>query len=345
MMVASYAGLGEGMDRSEKRLHICLGTGCNNNCIFCVEDDRESRKRRLTQIDEATARRILEAPDSRKEIMFTAGEPTLRGDLLSLVRYARGLGYRQIGIITNGRRLAYSSYAEELVRSGINYVLVSIHGHNARLHDSFTRTPGSFEQTVEGLRNLASLREMHRLKLVTTTVLNKRNMGFVSDLVGFLRSFGPDQVVFNCIQPVGRGERYFKGLVPRYTELVASFRAGLGRLESSEGIYLLDVPRCVSSVLPRAVVGYVELHRHFEPSNELVPGAEARGGAEGVEGNGNGLTLVTKEKMDGLLRTKGPECPACSFGAVCDGVWKAYVAHFGFDEFRPLRGVSEEACA
>ena len=29
------------------RLHVCVGQECNNNCIFCMEEDRQSRHDRM----------------------------------------------------------------------------------------------------------------------------------------------------------------------------------------------------------------------------------------------------------------------------------------------------------
>jgi cyclic pyranopterin phosphate synthase len=328
------------MDREGKRLHICLGIQCNNNCIFCMEEDRESRARRLEKIDTATVERILASYPQRNEVLFTAGEPTLRPDLIDLVARARSLGYRIIGLITNARRLAYADYLQRLLSAGLNHLLVSVHGHTERLHDGLTRTPGSFAQSVEGMRNVAAARQQGwTLRFVATCVLNRRNLEHVADIVRFFRQFGADQVVFNAIQPVGRGERLFDRLVPRYSDMIAAMARGLAELgPDCEHVYLVDVPRCVAVSLPPAVVGYVEQHRHFEPLGEILDSPLAHNGKElqaEVEGK---LALVTKEAVDGVLRSFGPRCSECDFDADCDGIWTVYAKRFGFDEFVPVRG-------
>ncbi|MBM4354439.1 MAG: radical SAM protein [Deltaproteobacteria bacterium] len=358
------------MERKE-RLHICLGTQCNNNCVFCMEEDRESRRRRLGRIDTAQVQRILSEAPVRDEVMFTAGEPTLRADLLDLVRRARELGFERIGLITNGRRFAYADYLEQAVDAGLNHILVSIHGPDARLHDALTRTPGAFEQTVAGMANLAELRRSGAaLRFVTTTVLNRRNLGRLEEHVRFLRRFAPDQIVFNCIQPVGRGERHFATLVPRYSDVVSAFADALARLGQDAGrLFLLDVPACLTGGLPQEAVGFVELHRHFEPEERdaggnagspapererrgagqdsgcrmrKAPGTAEEPGRQADEcgdrpSTGNGaLRLVTKEATDRMLRVYGPDCPACAAFKWCDGIWRRYADEYGFDEFVPL---------
>ena len=115
------------MEHLDKRLHICLGQQCNNNCLFCMEADRAGRSRRFAALDTATVKRLLAGAEDRSEILFTAGEPTLRPDLPELMATARDLGFRQVGMITNARRLSYAPYLKGLVQAGLNYVLVSIH--------------------------------------------------------------------------------------------------------------------------------------------------------------------------------------------------------------------------
>jgi len=319
--------------KREERLHICLGTQCNNNCVFCMEDDRESRQRRLARIDTAQALRILAQAPSRDEVMFTAGEPTLRPDLIDLIRAARELGFLTIGLITNGRRFAYADYLHQAVEAGLNNILVSIHGPDARLHDALTRTPGAFEQVVAGLRNLAGIRrEGASVRFVTTTVLNRRNLARVAEHVRFLGQFGPDQKVFNCIQPVGRGERHFSALVPRYPEVVEAFGRALKELgEESRGMFLLDVPPCLTRDLPRETVGFVELHRHFEPEERPPEGLLPE---ERFNGR---FRLVTKESTDQFLRVYGPACPECAARSGCDGIWRRYAEEYGFGELVPIR--------
>ena len=332
------------MESEEQRLHICFGTHCNNNCVFCMEEDRTARSRRFRRIDTATAVDIMAGAGGRQEVMFTAGEPTLREDLPELARAAKDLGYAQVGMITNARRLAYRHYLDELLDAGINYILVSIHGHTKELHDGLTRTPGAFDNTVAGMRNIAAAgRQGASLRFVTTTVLNRRNLPSLGELMEFLLGFSPEQVVFNAIQPLGRGERFFRQLVPRYAEMVAGFADALARFDRiPANVLLLDVPRCVTRALPPEVVGFVESHSHFEPETEVLDAVSGAAEPTKTTGEDGELVLVTKEELDQALRTMGPDCGKCLYYNECDGVWRKYADEYGFDEFRPLGRGGEE---
>lgn len=330
------------MDQSTSRLHICLGVQCNNNCLFCMEEDRAGRSRRLARISAAEAEVIMTAAPGRDEVMFTAGEPTLRDDLGTLLALARGLGYRRVGLITNGRRLGYAKYLGSLLRAGLNHLLVSVHGHEAKLHDGLTRTPGAFEQVVAGLSNIQQARRGSvPVRFSITCVLNKRNLPAVKEMISFFASFGPDEVIFNAVQPLGRGEQHFHRLVPTYSEMVEGFARGLeGAEKLPMEVRLLDVPLCMTVNLPPRCVGFVEQHSHFEPETEIL---DAITGAEPshTDGTQGELALVTKEELDMALRKKGPLCPKCIYYDACDGVWEAYVKHYGFDEFKPVQDTQE----
>jgi len=56
-------------------------------------------------------------------VTFTGGEATLRQDLLDLIKHAEGLG-QVCGLLTDGLRLAEPAYLEELLRSGLDHILM-----------------------------------------------------------------------------------------------------------------------------------------------------------------------------------------------------------------------------
>jgi MoaA/NifB/PqqE/SkfB family radical SAM enzyme len=315
--------------RNERRLHICMGEVCNNNCLFCMDKGGRLRQRHLELIDPEETLRFMEENRELGEILFTAGEPTLHEDLPRYIGHAKRLGFHRIGLITNGRRMAYRAYAERLLRRGLDSVVISIHGHEARLHDGQTRTPGSFEQTAAGLRMLADLKSEWELHLSTSTVVNNRNLGHLGEILGFLLDFPLDQVVLNAIQPLGRAGELFSRLVPRYSEIVDGLVEALGRIPKDRRarIRLLDVPPCLMLRLPEETRGWVEDHQHFERRGGLprVLGDEA--GKRGPRG------IVRKQDFDAIQRAFGAPCENCSLQERCDGVWRRYVEEHGWDEF------------
>lgn len=329
------------IDAKQERVHILTGAVCNNNCIFCMEEDREGRKILNSQTDDELVDWILENNPGCEEVCFTSGEPTLNPALPRWVKKARAAGVQRISIMTNARALSIARYAGGLVKAGINRFYVSIHGHTAKLHESLVRTPDAFAQTVAGIRNVAVLKR-YGVELHTSTVITKRNLPHMADIYRFLRGLGVDQVVFNVMQANGRANTHFERIFPRYTDIAAEAKRFLdaqSKLEDRVMAFLVDIPLCTTTELPDFNRGYVESYKHYEPDDGTRGGHDVRLGALDVDAEGE-VVAVRRSDLDDDMRTKRDECRTCRYDGVCEGVWVNYLRRFGWDEMSPVRGES-----
>ncbi|MDF1562180.1 MAG: radical SAM protein [Deltaproteobacteria bacterium] len=327
----------ERMAAQDRRVHVNIGPTCNNNCIFCMEEDRDLRREVNSALGSDRVRVILEAGRGAEEVCFTSGEPTLVRDLPRFLHWARQLGYPRRSLMTNGRRLASPRYLELLLSAGLNFVYVSIHGHEARLHDALTRAPGSFEQTVAGLENLHRRRGDSALTVHTSTVVNRRNLPHLAAIYAFLRERGVDQVVFNVMQATGRGDTFFDQLFPPYAEIASAFATFLAGCEESPEAYLVDIPLCATEGLPDRNRGYVEAYVHYEahdPQRALDPAASRAAGRSGAPAEG--LLEVARADLDAVAREKREACGRCRHDGRCEGVWKSYLARHGWAGLEPV---------
>ena len=323
-----------------ERIHVLTGASCNNNCIFCMEEDRETRSLVNSQTTDDVVLFILGRSRDCEEVCFTSGEPTLNPRLAAWARWAREHGVRRVSVMTNGRALAYEAYCRNLVAAGMNRFYVSIHGHDAALHQALTRTPGSFEQTVAGIENVARLKR-HGVELHTSTVVTKRNLPHLAEIYAFLRRRGVDQVVLNVMQANGRAHTHFDLVFPRYTDVAARAKtffeeAALG--EERVEAYLVDIPLCTTTALPDRNRGYVEGYVHFEPEAGGAALLDERQAADRrIEtGSGTGILPVRRSDLDESRREKRADCRRCRYDRVCEGVWTNYLARHGWDEFVPV---------
>lgn len=325
------------IDQRRPRVHILTGAVCNNNCIFCMEEDREGRYVTNSATNDASVQWILGQQEQYEEVCFTSGEPTTNKRLHHWVKMAHDAGARQISMMTNGRALSHERYAKRLIALGMNKFYVSIHGHEKRLHEGLTRTPGSFEQTVAGIEMINRFKR-YGVVLHTSTVVTKRNLPHLLPIYRFLRARGVDQVVFNVMQANGRANTHFDRLFPRYREIAAQaeeFIAEASRDEPKVMAFFVDIPLCTTTALPDENRGYVEDYVHFEPedSQGLLPPelhADRQGGSNGE------LVQIRRADLDDSERRKRAECSTCRYDHVCEGVWGNYLRRYGWDEMQPV---------
>lgn len=320
----------------KQRVHILTGPVCNNNCTFCMEEDREGRVVTNSATTDEVVQKILAENPGCEEVCFTSGEPTVNPRLPQWVKWAKDARVRRISMMTNGRTLSYEKYARILISAGMNRFYVSIHGHTAKLHEALTRTPTSYEQTVAGLEMINKYKQ-YGLELHTSTVVTRQNLPSIAEIYRFLRSKGVDQVVFNVMQANGRANTHFDVLFPPYKEIAATAKAMLDeamKTEAQPQAFFVDIPLCTTTALPDFNRGYVESYVHYEP---LDSGAKLLGADEVMARAGDGSIVgVTRADLDDAQRTKRPECASCKYDASCEGVWKNYLKRYGWAEFVPV---------
>jgi len=329
------AGAGDAL--RQERVHVNTGAHCNNNCLFCMEANREGRSINNSAITPEMVRGILESRRGAAEVCFTSGEPTTNPHLPEYASWARELGYRRVSVMSNGRLFAYESYVRRLVAAGMNRFIISLHGHEAKLHEGLTRTPGSFEQTVSGIANIAKYLR-HGCDLHVSTVVTTRNVPHLRDIYALVRGLGAQQVIFNTLQVSGRADSNFDQVAPSYSSVVAEFVALLEDAATREDrvmAFLVDVPPCVTVGVPDFNRGHVEPHVHF--------GVATGDWAEWSAAVAAGLDELDSRlvPLDGSLfgragRSKRPECAGCKLDQSCEGVWYHYVRRMGWDEFQPV---------
>lgn len=180
------------------RLDANLGYLCNNNCLFCYF---MARNKGPCNLDTAKARKLFYF--IRKlgigTLEITGGEATLRADILDLIRYAkRNLKFDKITIITNGTRFSDERFAAEAVKAGVDDVLVSIHGHDAALHDRLVGRNGAFKEVLKAVKNIKQL----GISCRSNTVISNLNYSKSSEIAGLLNNSGIEKINYIFFSPL-----------------------------------------------------------------------------------------------------------------------------------------------
>jgi len=180
---------------------LSLGSTCNNACVFCAQGERSVSPEREAE-GLVLSRRVCVEPGD--VVYVQGGEPTIADDLPAVIRDLDERGARRIVVQTNGRRLAYRSYARALREASRKLSLdVSLHGSTEPMHDYHTQTPGSFKQTALGVRHARA----EGIEACVTTVITRSNYRHLVEIVQLARALGARAVHLARAERFGRAAR------------------------------------------------------------------------------------------------------------------------------------------
>jgi pyruvate-formate lyase-activating enzyme len=209
------------------------------------------------------------------EVHFVGGEPTLHEGLSAWISAARHAGFDRIGVQTNGRRLAYASYARGLLGDGATNVDISLQGHNSALHDYHTGVADSFKQTVSGIRRAGEA----GLKVAVTTVVTRSNMRHLAEIAAALRVLSVDRWRLRYVRKVGRAREDGSRLLARW-DMAVPFMLEAAERATANGCVV------VSSGLPTCIAPALRHHDEDEAGNRfgtVCDGCSARETCAGVD--------------------------------------------------------------
>ncbi|MCD4694445.1 radical SAM protein [bacterium] len=295
-----------------KRVDIKVGFKCNNRCVFCVQGDK--RYKTPSKDFKEIQNSLKEAfGEGKREVVFTGGEPTIHPCFLDLVKEARKIGFLEAQAQSNGRLFAYKDFCKELVKAGVTQFSPSLHGSNPEIHDKLTRAEGSFDQTVQGIKNLKNLNQY----VLTNSVITFDNYKDLPNLAKLLVDLDVDQFQFAFIHIVGQADKNKDWLVPRKTEIMSYVKKGLDTgMDAGKKVFTEAIPFCLMSGYESCV------------AEQKMPETSIYDAGFKVDNYGD------YRRNSGKAR-RG-ECNKCKFSNVCEGSWREYVDIFGWDEFKPV---------
>ncbi len=294
-----------------RRADIKVGTLCNNNCRFCAQAMYRIFNKPLDRIKSDLDKARSDGCD---EVVLTGGEPTVRRDIFDIVKYARKIGFDYIQIQSNGRMFYYKRFCEKLIDAGANEFAPAVHGHIPEVHDYLTRAPGSFKQTITGIKNLKELGQ----QVVVNSVIVKTNYRFAPQMAKLFVDLHVDQFQFAFVHAVGNAMVYKESTLPLVSLALPYLKRGL-QIALDAGI------TCMVEATPFCVMqGYEQ-----QVSDFYVPPTEVRE---------YDRVFAHYEETRKEIKRKFPQCKDCKYRLICEGPWKEYPETFGSSEFQPVYG-------
>jgi len=132
-------------------------------------------------------------------VLFSGGEPMLRGDLFELLAEAQQLGLRTV-ISTNGTLIDISA-AKKLAEAGVSYIGVSIDG-GEEFHDKFRQAKGCFKAALAGIESC----KQAGIKTGLRFTIIKANVGQIPAVFDLAASVGVRRICFYHLIRAGRAK-------------------------------------------------------------------------------------------------------------------------------------------
>jgi len=270
---------------------VYAGYQCNNQCIFCFEADREFPYKTTDQIKN-------EIKIIRKNfdfINFMGQEPTLRKDIIELITYAKDLGFKEIGITTNGRMFAYLDFTQEILKNGLTQIVLTVAGSTAQMHDCHTITKGSFEEALVGIRNILSF-NIPDLSFIINIMVSQKNFKDLIKMVNFYANLGIKEINIGHIMPLNKKIVHSKEIVAQMSQVVPFLISCQDKYGQKIRFLFVEYPACV----------FPKKYRK--------------------------LAFPCLEENPQKKRIK--LCQRCPYSKQCTGITKAYLNLYGSQEFK-----------
>jgi cyclic pyranopterin phosphate synthase len=220
--------------RRIRYLRISLTDHCNLRCLYCMPEEMVFRpSAELMQDDEILLLVKLFTGLGFEKIRLTGGEPTIRLNVVNLVReIASTPGVNVLTMTTNGVLLSRMAYS--LKQAGLQRVNISLDTLNPDKFETLTRW-GSLEDVWAGIK-VAEEAGLTPIK-VNAVVVRGYNEPDMADLARLTLEH-PWQVRFIEMMPLGESDVFQTAQLVTAPEMVRQIEASLGKLEPLNGGHL-----------------------------------------------------------------------------------------------------------
>jgi SynChlorMet cassette radical SAM/SPASM protein ScmF len=203
-------------------IYFYLTEGCNLACRHCwIQPKFQNGERVYPSLDFGLFKSIIAQakPMGLNSVKLTGGEPLLHPQIGELLDHIKKEELR-LTIETNGV-LCTPDLAQQIATCMNPFVSVSIDGADAETHEWVRGVAGSFQQAIDGVRNLVDA-GIHPQIIMT---IMRRNCKQMEGVVRLAEGLQANSVKFNIVQPAARGEKMHEaGEVLTIEELVETGR-------------------------------------------------------------------------------------------------------------------------
>jgi len=178
---------------------LFLTNKCNNKCIICQDTLLLGGTESVKTIKELKEDIDFLVSKGKKFVNIYGGEPYLNPNLQAAIDYISKQGLTVL-IFSNAR--VFSDKATVKGLRGLKDVRIqtSLFSHREKIHDCHTGVPGSYSQTIEGIRNLVE----EGIGVDVNVTLTRKNLDSLGKTVEFLVGLGIESIKISGLINQGR---------------------------------------------------------------------------------------------------------------------------------------------
>jgi len=180
------------------RIILCVTLRCNIRCQQCAIWRMPSQQE-LTTNDWKKVITDLRSWIGPCRVQLAGGETFVRRDITDIIGFATQQGVLT-GVVTNGTMID-RSLARKIVESGLGYIHVSVDGIRPETHDEVRGIAGVHAKTMAAVDNLLEAGQKSGMSISLATVISRKNMHELVDLVRLVEQKKLDGIIFNPLGP------------------------------------------------------------------------------------------------------------------------------------------------
>lgn len=153
---------------------------CNSNCVFCYSHNTIHSGRIFNEIEPNDFIEYLNSQgvQDSDRVIINGGEPFLHSKILEILKSL--LNFRcEVLIYTNGRCLSGMDFG--FMTDKYRFV-IPVHGYK-EIHDKITRCPGSFDETLDGIKHLSQFKCKTDIKIILNAQMMSSVEGFKKTII------------------------------------------------------------------------------------------------------------------------------------------------------------------
>src|SRR3990172_8615299 len=230
---------------------------CNLKCSHCYlnASELEHGEGDLSTGDAMKVIDEIASVNPQAMLIFTGGEPLLRGDWRELTSYAAGKGFTVV-MGTNGT-LINDTVVKEMMRCGVKGVGISLDSIGPSYHDRFRGLEGAWERTVSAMKAL----RRNSLDFQVQLTVTRENYTEIPDIIGYAYEKGAKAVNIFFLVCTGRGQE-MTDITPEQYEETLKY---LVRAERDYEGKMMVRARCAPH--------FLRIAHKLNPDSQLLKGA------------------------------------------------------------------------